>query len=437
MNNIVTLVGRPNVGKSTIFNKFTKTNNAIVADTPGYTRDCQSGLCTFKEKTFHLIDTAGLFFKEGEISDVVEANTFESIIDSDIIMFIVDAQQGLVSSDLEIAKKIRKLQKKIYFIINKIDLAQKELSISEFSELGFENTILISAKTGEGITNTLESIASEINFIPEDNLQNDLEKPNISILGKPNVGKSTLVNFLFGSGKQITENKPGTTRDCIKIPIKKFGYDFNIVDTPGVRRKSKTKSNFLEIIGIIKTLKTVEASDIVILLIDSLDGITDQDLNLIGRVVEIGKPAIIALNKIDNLDSYSQDLLNAGVDKKLKFINHIPILRISAKTGQGVKQLLQSTMQIQKISKKSISTSLLNDIVKKAITEHQPPSYRGKPIKIKYVHQGGNSPLRLILHGSYVDKLSKDYLRYLSNFIRKRVDLLGLTIIFDLKNQEK
>ena len=437
MNNIVTLVGRPNVGKSTIFNKFTKTNNAIVADTPGYTRDCQSGLCTFKEKTFHLIDTAGLFFKEGEISDVVEANTFESIIDSDIIMFIVDAQQGLVSSDLEIAKKIRKLQKKIYFIINKIDLAQKELSISEFSELGFENTILISAKTGEGITNTLESIASEINDIPVEYLQNDLEKPNISILGKPNVGKSTLVNFLFGSGKQITENKPGTTRDCIKIPIKKFGYDFNIVDTPGVRRKSKTKSNFLEIIGIIKTLKTVEASDIVILLIDSLDGITDQDLNLIGRVIEIGKPAIIALNKIDNLDSYSQDLLNAGVDKKLKFINHIPILRISAKTGQGIKQLLESTMQIQKISKKSISTSLLNDIVKKAITEHQPPSYGGKPIKIKYVHQGGNNPLRLILHGSYVDKLSKDYLRYLSNFIRKRVDLLGLTIIFDLKNQEK
>jgi len=437
MNNIVTLVGRPNVGKSTIFNKFTKTNNAIVADTPGYTRDCQSGICTFKEKTFHLIDTAGLFFKEGEISDVVEANTFESIIDSDIIMFIVDAQQGLVSSDLEIAKKIRKLQKKIYFIINKIDLAQKELSISEFSELGFENTILISAKTGEGIKNTLESIASEINFIPEDNIQNDLKKPNISILGKPNVGKSTLVNFLFGSGKQITENKPGTTRDCIKIPIKKFGYDFNIVDTPGVRRKSKTKSNFLEVIGIIKTLKTVEASDIVILLIDSLDGITDQDLNLIGRVIEIGKPAIIALNKIDNLDSYKQDLLNAAIDKKLKFINHIPILRISAKTGQGVKKLLESTMQIQKISKKSISTSLLNDIVKKAITEHQPPSYGGKPIKIKYVHQGGNNPLRLILHGSYVDKLSKDYLRYLSNFIRKRVDLLGLTIIFDLKNQEK
>ena len=437
MNNIVTLVGRPNVGKSTIFNKFTKTNNAIVADTPGYTRDCQSGLCTFREKTFHLIDTAGLFFKEGEISDVVEANTFESIIESDIIMFIVDAQQGLVSSDLEIAKKIRKLQKKIYFIINKIDLAQKELSISEFSELGFENTILISAKTGEGIKNTLESIASEINFIPEDNLQNDLKKPNISILGKPNVGKSTLVNFLFGSGKQITENKPGTTRDCIRIPIKKFGYDFNIVDTPGVRRKSKTKSNFLEVIGIIKTLKTVEASDIVILLIDSLDGITDQDLNLIGRVIEIGKPAIIALNKIDNLDSYKQDLLNAGIDKKLKFINHIPILRISAKTGQGVKKLLESTMQIQKISKKSISTSLLNDIVKKAITEHQPPSYGGKPIKIKYVHQGGNNPLRLILHGSYVDKLSKDYLRYLSNFIRKRVDLLGLTIIFDLKNQEK
>ena len=437
MSNIVTLVGRPNVGKSTIFNKFTKTNNAIVADTPGYTRDCQSGICTFKEKTFHLIDTAGLFFKEGEISDVVEANTFESIIESDIIMFIVDAQQGLVSSDLEIAKKIRKLQKKIYFIINKIDLAQKELSISEFSELGFENTILISAKTGEGITNTLESIASEINFIPEDNIQNDLKKPNISILGKPNVGKSTLVNFLFGSGKQITENKPGTTRDCIRIPIKKFGYDFNIVDTPGVRRKSKTKSNFLEVIGIIKTLKTVEASDIVILLIDSLDGITDQDLNLIGRVIEIGKPAIIALNKIDNLDSYKQDLLNAAIDKKLKFINHIPILRISAKTGQGVKKLLESTMQIQKISKKSISTSLLNDIVKKAITEHQPPSYGGKPIKIKYVHQGGNNPLRLILHGSYVDKLSKDYLRYLSNFIRKRVDLLGLTIIFDLKNQDK
>ena len=436
MSNIVTLVGRPNVGKSTIFNKFTKTNNAIVADTPGYTRDCQNGICYSNEKIFHLVDTAGLFFRDDDLSELTEANTFESIVDSDIIMFIVDAEEGLVSTDIEIAKKIRKLEKKIFFIINKIDRTQKDFVISEFSELGFEDFCLISAKTGEGIEDTMEKIASNISSLKKE-IKGDLENTNIAILGKPNVGKSTLANFLFGNNKQVTQNKPGTTRDCIKIPVKKYGHDFNIVDTPGVRKKSKTKNNFLEIIGVIKTLKTVEASDVVIILIDSLDGITDQDLSLIGRVVEIGKPAVIGLNKIDDIDEYKHQLLDASIDKKFKFINHIPIIKISSKTGIGVKKLLNAAVKIYLQSQKSISTSVLNDIIQKAIFEHQPPSHGGKRIKIKYIHQGGNNPLRLILHGNYVDKLSKDYLRYLSNFIRKKIDSPGITIIFDLKTKER
>ena len=434
MSNIVTLVGRPNVGKSTIFNKFTKTNNAIVADTPGYTRDCQNGICYSSEKFFHLVDTAGLFFREDDLSELTEANTFESIIDSDIIMFIVDAEQGLVSTDLEIAKKIRKLEKKIFFVINKIDKTQKDLVIAEFSELGFEDFCLVSAKTGEGIKDTIEKIASNISSFGSE-IENDSGNMNFSILGKPNVGKSTLANFLYGDNKQVTQNKPGTTRDCIKIPVNIYGHEFNIVDTPGVRKKSRTKNNFLEVVGVIKTLKTVEASDVVIILIDSLDGITDQDLSLIGRVIEIGKPAVIGLNKIDEIDDYNHQLLDASIDKKLNFINHIPIIKISSKMGHGVKNLLSAAVKIYKQSQNSLSTSILNDIIQKAIYEHQPPSHGGKRIKIKYVHQGGNNPLRLILHGNYVDKLSKDYLRYLSNFIRKKIDLTGITIIFDLKTK--
>ena len=431
MNNIITLVGRPNVGKSTIFNKLTKTNNAIVADVPGYTRDCQQGTCKFENKTFFIVDTAGLFFNDDEVSNISEANTLEAITESDLLMFVVDGEEGLVSSDIEIANNLRKLHKKINLVVNKIDKVQKDIVLSEFSELGFDDVTLISGKNGSGIKEISGKIVANI----EEDIGSDIDEDlNLAILGKPNVGKSTLVNSFLGKDKQITQNKPGTTRDCIKIPVTKYGYKFNIVDTPGVRRKSKTK-NHIEIIGVIKTLKTIEASDVVIILIDSLDGITDQDLSLIGTVMELGKPALIALNKTDAADEYQEHLLTYGVDTKLKFINYIPIHKISALKGIGLKKLLSAAMKIYDNSRLSINTSILNDIMQKAIFDHQPPAYGGKRIKIRYVHQGGNNPIRLIIHGTYVDKLSKDYLRYLSSYIRKKIELTGITIFFELRNK--
>ena len=431
MKTIVTLVGRPNVGKSTIFNKLTKTNNAIVADIPGYTRDCQQGKCNFENKTFFIVDTAGLFFNEDDVSNISEANTLEAITESDILMFVVDGEEGLVSLDIEIANNLRKLHKKIFLVINKIDKAQKEMVLSEFSELGFDDVTLISGKDGFGIRDISSKIIENIT----DDVVTDIdENLNLAILGKPNVGKSTLVNSFFGQEKQITQDKPGTTRDCIKIPVNKYGHKFNIVDTPGIRKKSKTK-NYIEIIGVIKTLKTIEASDVVIILIDSLDGITDQDLSLIGTVMDLGKPAIIALNKSDATDEYEDHLLKYGVDTKLKFINYIPIHKISALKGIGLKKLLSTAMKIYDNSRLSINTSVLNDIVQRAIFDHQPPAYGGKRVKIRYVHQGGNNPIRLIIHGSYVDKLSKDYLRYLSSYIRKKIELTGITIFFELRNK--
>lgn len=432
MNNIVTLVGRPNVGKSTLFNKITKTNNAIVADIPGYTRDTQQGICNYNNKTFYTVDTAGLFYKGDEISNISEANTYEVIKDSDIILFIVDSTEGLVSSDIEIANNLRKLQKNIFLVINKVDKTHNDIVIGEFSELGFSNVTPISAKIGTGLQKLLQKITE--NILDVEYKQNQDDRLNLAILGKPNVGKSTLVNSFLGKEKQITQNKPGTTRDCIKIPVEKYGYKFNIVDTPGIRKKSKT-TKYIEIIGVIKTLRTIESSDVVILLIDSVDGITDQDLSLISRVLDIGKPALIVLNKSDAIDDYQKHLLDYGIDTKLRFINHLPIHRVSALKGTGLKKLLNSVMQIYKNCGRSINTSLLNKIVQDAVSHHQPPTYNGKRIKIRFIHQGGNNPIRFIVHGTYVDKLSKDYLRYLSSYIRKKIELSGFTIFFEFKNK--
>ena len=220
MNNIATLVGRPNVGKSTIFNKLTKTNNAIVADIPGYTRDCQQGICNYENRNFYIVDTAGLFFRDDDVSNISEANTYEAITESDIIIFVVDAEEGLVSADIEIANNLRKLQKKIFLAINKIDKSQKDIVISEFSELGFNDVTLISGKNGTGIKEISKKVIDEI---PDKIILDNNENLNLAILGKPNVGKSTLVNTFLGKDKQITQNKPGTTRDCIKIPAKSMG----------------------------------------------------------------------------------------------------------------------------------------------------------------------------------------------------------------------
>ncbi|MEC7885434.1 MAG: ribosome biogenesis GTPase Der [Pseudomonadota bacterium] len=428
MSGIITLIGRTNVGKSTLFNSLTNTSNAIVIDEPGYTRDTQQGICSYNNKNFIVVDTAGLYFEENKINETIEINTFETISESDLILFLVDAKDGLVALDKLILEKIRKLNKKIYLVVNKIDKCK---TTEEFTELGLKNIFKISAKNKSGVSSLADEISRSFS-LPSVDLDNNY--PSILIIGKPNVGKSTLSNSIIGKNKQLIEDSPGTTRDCIKIPINKYEKNFNIIDTPGIKRKSKSHKHS-EKISYIKTLEFVYYSDLVIVLIDATQSITDQDLTLIKAVMDLGKSSVIAFNKTDIIDEYQRQIIQRDIDIKLKFASYIPIFYISAINSTNIKNIILSSLKIIEHSKLSISTPSLNKIVNEAVDSHQPPLVGKKRIRLRYAHQGGNNPIRIIIHGDMAERLPNGYKRYLTNYIRKKIELSGVALFLELRNK--
>lgn len=435
---VIAIVGRPNVGKSTFFNRLTKSRSAIVSDFSGLTRDRQYGRGIVGPIPYLVADTGGLGDAETELDKLVVKQTLQAIREADVILFLVDARRGLTSDDAIIAKQLRKTNKPIYLVINKIDGLTAEIAGTDFSELGFSTAYTISAAHGLGVEDLMAKVLE--NFVPMAKalaVENDKNTAiKIAIIGRPNVGKSTLVNRILGEERVVVCDKPGTTRDSIFVNLCRRGRDYVLIDTAGVRRRGKVEEN-VEKISVIKTLQSIEASNVVIFLIDAHEQVTEQDLKLIGFILESGKALVIAVNKWDNIPTLQRERIHAELDRRLSFVRFAELQFISALHGTGVGNLFRLIVRAYRSATKEIKTADAIRILQEAIQANPPPLARGKSIKLLYAHVGGHNPPIIVIHGVRAKFVPSHYAKYLENYFRSALRLFGTPLRIEFKENEK
>ena len=420
MSSVIAIVGRPNVGKSTLFNILTGSKSAIVADSSGLTRDRQYG--NVKNSSLVLIDTGGISLEENDMSEAIKSQTENAIQESDHIFFIVDAIDGLLPLDEVIADLLRKQNKRITLIINKVDNNKIDSYSSEFDKLGFSESLKVSSAHNIGFSE-LKTILNELEDSDEINESFSFtETLKISIIGRPNAGKSTLVNQLLGEDRVLVSPISGTTRDSIEVPYKSNSNEITLIDTAGMRRKRSIKDE-TEKFSVSKSVEAIKKANVVILLIDSSENIVDQDIHLLGLTLTIGRPVVIAANKLDILDKEKKIVLENNINRKIRFAQYLKPHFISAKKGTGVKKLLRKAEEAYNTSIKELDTSALNKILKDAVFNQQPSmSGRFRP-KLRYVHAGGKNPPKIVIHGNNLKELKDSYTKYLENFFREKLNL--------------
>jgi GTPase len=440
---VIALVGRPNVGKSTLFNVLTRSRDALVADQPGLTRDRKFGRGRWDEQSYFVIDTGGLAETKEVIITHISQQVDIAISESDAILFIVDARQGLTAADELIAQRLRSTNKPVYLAINKTEYLNNATASAEFYELGFASVFAISATHRHGVHDLIETILKDL---PDDDLEDrplpaaamfdeDTDSIHLAIVGRPNVGKSTLVNRLLGYERVITYDQPGTTRDSIYVPLTRDGQNYTLIDTAGVRRRAKVHET-IEKFSIVKTLQAIADADVVVLLIDAQEGITDQDANLLGEIIEAGCGLVIAVNKWDGLTPYQREQVRHGLSRKLHFIDFAKIHFISALHGSGVGLLFESVNRAWRSASEQIATSRLNQLLEQAVAAHPPPLVRGRRIKPRFMHQSGTFPPTFVIHGNQVNAMPDAYQRYLLNVIRDTFKLEGTPLRLEVKQGE-
>ena len=433
MKPVIAIVGRPNVGKSTFFNRLTASRDALVADRPGVTRDRQYGVMQHDDKSFLIIDTGGLGGEEHDSSDVAElmaAQSMQAAAEAAVLIWIVDGRTGLTNVDEDLAAQFRKLGKPVYLAVNKLEGQDQDIGTSEFHALGLENVFAISAKRGDGVSTLLDAVTG---LFPEDVfLEEDEEDPalTLAVLGRPNVGKSTLVNRMLGEERVLTFDHPGTTRDSIRIPFERNGKAYAIIDTAGVRRKSRV-DDVVEKFSIIKSFDAIETARIMILVVDASEGITEQDASLLGMIEDSGKPVIIAVNKWDGMDVAAKERVKAQLSLKFSFIDYAEYHFISALHGTGVGNLFKTIDRIERSLDIEASTSDMTEILEAAVAANPPMMVRGRRIKLRYAHLGGQNPIRIIIHGNQTESVPQSYCRYLAKFFRKQLGLVGAPVLIE------
>lgn len=454
---VIALVGRPNVGKSTLFNRLTRTRDALVADFPGLTRDRKYGQADYDGYEFIVVDTGGIDGSEQGIETEMAEQSLLAIEEADIVLFLVDARAGMTAADQAIANHLRKQQKKCFVVANKVDGIDADSYCAEFYQLSLGDVHHIAAAHGRGITQlletTLQPVIAELSgeaeeleesddelvdlysedVEGEDNQQAFADKPvKLAIIGRPNVGKSTLTNRILGEERVIVYDMPGTTRDSIYIPMTRNDKEYILIDTAGVRKRKKV-SDVVEKFSVIKTLKAIEDANVVLLVVDAREGISDQDLSLLGFALNAGRSLVVAVNKWDGLDDYVKERIKSELDRRLGFIDFARLHFISALHGTGVGHLFESVDEAYESATKRISTAMLRRIMDMAQADHQPPLVRGRRVKLKYAHAGGYNPPRIVIHGNQVHDLPDSYKRYLMNYYRKALGIMGTPIKIEFR----
>ncbi|MGL9760519.1 MAG: ribosome biogenesis GTPase Der [Symbiopectobacterium sp.] len=463
---IVALVGRPNVGKSTLFNRLTRTRNALVADFPRLTRDRKYGLAEVEGQEFIIIDTGGIDGSEEGVETRVAGQSLLAIEEADIVLFMVDAHVGLMPADLGITQHLRNREKATFLVANKVDGVDADIAMADFYSLGLGKVYPIAASYGRGVTSLLENVLlpyarqedepveltgeeasaayragqlgentyeledTEDDFDPESDPESMPIK--LAIVGRPNVGKSTLTNRILGKDRVVVHNIPGTTRDSIYIPMERDGREYVLIDTAGVRKRGKV-TEAVEKFSVIKTLQAIKDANVILLIIDARDGISNQDLSLLGFILNAGRSLVIAVNKWDRLSQELREQVKDMFDLHLGFINFSRVHFISALHGSGVGNLFESVHEAYTCATKRVNASLLTRIMQMAVDDHQPPLVQSRRVKLKYAHAGGYNPPIVVIHGNQVKELPDSYKRYLMNYYRYSLNVMGTPIRIQFK----
>jgi GTPase len=431
----VALVGRPNVGKSTLFNRLTATRDALVADYPGLTRDRRYGIGHAADRRFIVIDTGGLTATDSTAMTALVAEQVDIAIDeADVVVLVVDHKSGLTPDDTRIAERLRRESKPVVIAVNKAEGVAGELAEAEFHALGIGAPVGISASHGQGVD---ELLTTALASFPagDDAAADDEQGPRVAVIGRPNVGKSTLINRLLGENRLVTSPEPGTTRDSIHVPLERDGKKFVLVDTAGIRRRARVEAA-IEKFSIVQSLKAIEDAGAIIAVLDARESVTDQDAHLVGLAAERGRALAIAVNKWDGLSGHERRLIEREVARKLDFVPYASLHYVSALHGSGIAELVKAALVAYKNAGVELATPRLTRVLEDALEVNPPPLVRGRQVRLRYAHQGGRYPPLVVVHGNQAQRLPDHYKRYLENSFREALKLEGTPVRVELRTGE-
>ena len=433
---VIALVGRPNVGKSTLFNRLTRSRDALVADFPGLTRDRKYGEARHQDRKFIVIDTGGITGEEQGIDSHMADQSLAAVEEADAVLLLVDARAGLTAGDEELVTYLRRRSKPFHLLVNKIDGIDEDSVLPDFYALGVQHLHPIAASHGRGVKAMLDEVMEP--FILEDEAKEEAEEDGttrVAIIGRPNVGKSTLVNRLLGEDRVVVYDQPGTTRDSIYIDYQRGDRRYTLIDTAGVRRRKNVKE-VVEKFSIVKTLKAIDDAHVVVLVMDASEGLVEQDLHLLGQAIDAGRGLVLALNKWDGMEADDKQRVRYELDRRLRFIDYADVHFISALHGTGVGHLYKSIDAAYQSATRKLSTNQLTRILEDAVLDHEPPMINGRRIKLRYAHAGGQNPPLIVIHGNQTGKVPAAYQRYLEKIFRRELKLTGTPVRVEFRTGE-
>ena len=432
---VVAIVGRPNVGKSTIFNALTRTRDALVADMPGVTRDRQYGISDVGDRPCVLVDTGGLVAKAEGIDYLTARQVHQAIEESQLVLFVVSARDGLTLEDQEIARLLREHNRPVLLIGNKIDGTNPDIALADFAMLGMGPALAVAASHRQGMTNLMEEAAEILPPVEEDGegAEEDKDRLRLTIVGRPNVGKSTLVNRMLGEERVMAFDQPGTTRDTISTFMEQGGIKYELIDTAGVRRRSRV-TDMVEKFSVIKALQAINRAHVVVLMLDATEGLTDQDTTLLGHILQQGRALVIAMNKWDGMEEYDRKQVLSEMDRRLQYVPWARQIRLSALHGSGLKELYRAVKEAWRSATIDMPTPELTRVLLKAFEAHQPPMSQGRTSRLRFAHGGGNCPPRIIIHGNRTDAIPASYKRYLENVFIRHFKLRGTPLQIEFRS---